>query len=72
VSGSVTPYVFQLAADRVQRLVAVDRDWLAALPSLTKTVLVAAGALPALLGLLAGFYQDVRKLLDRFAGKAAT
>jgi AAA domain len=75
----IAPYWFGLnySADQQPKkevlLFSVEKNWLSALPNGAQTVMVAAGALPTLIGLLLAFYGDVRRLLGKFfegSGKA--
>jgi hypothetical protein len=66
-------YGLRLSVGDHSSSIQVARNWMGELPALARGVIVAAGALPAIVGLLAGFYKDVNALVRRmfYAGAVA-
>jgi serine/threonine-protein kinase len=65
-------YTVRLSADGQIASVAVGRDWLGGLPALLRGLVVASGALPAVIGVILTFYADVRRLIEQWLSKKQT
>ncbi|HWL85641.1 MAG TPA: hypothetical protein VNO21_07555, partial [Polyangiaceae bacterium] len=64
LDASQSEYRLLLTADGGQASISVGRNQMGEWSAIGRAVILAAGALPALLGLLAGFYGDVRRVLE--------
>ena len=63
-------YALEVVADGKVAQATFDRNWLGALPGFLRLLITAAGAVPALLGLLMAFYADARTLLEKLLSRA--
>lgn len=71
VTEAVTGSAYELlliAEDKRQRIT-VRKNWLKELSYFGKAIVYAAGALPALLGVLLGFYTDIRDRLSKLLSR---